>query len=103
MLRADDPISVAMFDDQAIGGEYAIAIDGGSGVNRTDFPHDHTVNLPSIESGIQSDNHYHSLSHAHSVGGQTVSSGGDSETAPDHIYMYWISYTGSSAPNWSGQ
>ncbi|MFW0776123.1 MAG: hypothetical protein ACN2B6_00185 [Rickettsiales bacterium] len=42
-------------------------------------------------------------SHSHSasfsgnsvnVGGQTVS-GGDSETAPDHVYVYFIAYVGS--------
>lgn len=69
---------------------------------RTDYEHNHsiTVNIDGITSNTQSDNHKHNMSHSHSVGEQAVVDGGDSETAPDHIFVYWITYTGELSPNW---
>lgn len=49
--------------------------------------HTHTIDIPSTRSST--DTHSHSIT------------GGDTETAPDHVLVYWIAYTGKLAPNWS--
>lgn len=79
-----------------------LCFDGSTDPYRTRYTHDHevTINLPSKTSGTQSANHQHSMSHSHAVGEQEITSGGDEETAPQHILMYWITYTGALAPNW---
>jgi hypothetical protein len=67
------------------GGEHSHTVDIPSTTSSTS-EHTHDVNISSFTSG--SDTHNHTIS------------GGDTETAPKHIYLYFIAYTGADAPNW---
>ncbi|WP_304508923.1 hypothetical protein [Anaerotignum sp.] len=74
------------------------------------LPYNYTVSSSRLQHRHKIDSanseHQHQINLASTKTNETTlaehdTAGGDSETAPQHIYMYWIAYTGERAPNWN--